>query len=186
MLLANILIISAMVICAALAVRAALLISSALWLAGASGCLAIALYLNGAHQAAVIELSVGAGLVTVLFLFSIGAAGEQDRNLRPVVPAWLSRSLIAAFFVTLVGLLLPINLTPSQTSEAPFVQVLWEQRGLDLLVQVMLIFSGVMGLLGLLAEAKAPLDGAAAAEIAAVRDRELAALEQGAVAIQEE
>jgi NADH:ubiquinone oxidoreductase subunit 6 (subunit J) len=184
--LANLLVMAAMLISAALAVRAKRLISSALWLAGTSGCLAVALYLSGASQAAVIELSVGAGLVTVLFLFSIGVAGEQAGTAPPVVPGWISQILVTVFFLTLVALVLPFEVVLRQATEAPFARVLWEQRGIDTLVQVVLIFSGVMGLLGLLAETKAPLDGAAAAEMAAIRDQELATLERSIFATQEE
>ena len=47
-----------------------------------------------------------------------------------------------------------------------------------MLVQIILIFSGVLGLLGLLAEAKAPLEKTAAVEITAKRDQELLELQQ--------
>ena len=55
--------------------------------------------------------------------------------------------------------------------------MLWNQRGLDVLVQVVLIFSGVLGFLGLLAEVKPPLEGSAAAEIITKRESELDALQ---------
>jgi hypothetical protein len=70
------------------------------------------------------------------------------------------------------------NAAAAQTTEEPIQVVIWEQRGLDVLVQVVLIFSGVLGILGLLAEAKGPLQKPAAEEMAAVRDRELLALEE--------
>jgi Tfp pilus assembly protein PilV len=57
---------------------------------------------------------------------------------------------------------------------------LWQARGLDVLVQIVLIFAGVLGLLGLLAEAAAPLDQPAAHEVAAERQRQLQALERTA------
>lgn len=44
---------------------------------------------------------------------------------------------------------------------------------MDVLVQIVLIFSGVLGLLGLLAEAKAPLKYPVAEEVAAKREQEL-------------
>jgi Tfp pilus assembly protein PilV len=65
-------------------------------------------------------------------------------------------------------------------AEEPVSTVIWQQRDLDVLVQVVLIFSGILGLLGLLAEAKAPLQKSMAEEIGAVRDRELMALEKRA------
>jgi len=55
------------------------LIASALWLAGVSALVSIMCYLLGAYAVAVIELSVGAGLVTVLFVFAISIAGEEGK-----------------------------------------------------------------------------------------------------------
>ena len=54
------------------AIRAVHLLHSAVWLAATSAMLSILFYLLGAPYVAVIELSVGAGLVTVLFIFAIG------------------------------------------------------------------------------------------------------------------
>jgi hypothetical protein len=70
---------------------------------------------------------------------------------------------------------LQVSRTPEMQTE--LAQVIWQQRGLDVLVQVVLIFSGVLGLLGLLAEAKAPLAYPVAEEFAAKRERELEELQ---------
>ncbi len=43
------------------------------------------------------------------------------------------------------------------TAEASFSEIVWQQRGLDMLVQSGLMFAAIVGLLGLLAEAKAPV-----------------------------
>jgi hypothetical protein len=58
--------------------------------------------------------------------------------------------------------------------------MLWQQRGLDVLVQIVLVFAGVMGLLGLLAEVEAPLGRSAAKEVVARREQDLLALESAA------
>jgi hypothetical protein len=65
----------------------------------------------------------------------------------------------------------------SAITNPPLAKVLWQERGLDLIVQVVLIFSGVLGLLGLLAEVKPPLDASMAGEVGARRQRDLRALE---------
>ena len=70
-------IVASLLVCALQAVRAKRLLHSALWLAGASALVALEMYLMGAPEVAVIELSVGAGLVTVLFVFAINIAGEE-------------------------------------------------------------------------------------------------------------
>ena len=59
--------------------------------------------------------------------------------------------------------------------------MIWQTRGLDVLVQVVLIFSGVLGLLGLLAEEKAPLEYPVAEQVASRRERELEAMEEQAL-----
>jgi NADH:ubiquinone oxidoreductase subunit 6 (subunit J) len=161
------------------AIRARRLLTSALWLAGVSALISIIFFLYGARQVAVIELSVGAGLVTVLFVFAISIAGDDVVDTRPVLP-WPMLIGISLLFVFLLGwFILPDSVNPwaVAVTEGSMNDVLWHQRGLDVLVQVVLIFSGVLGLLGLLAEVKPPLEGSAAEEISAERDRELEAME---------
>jgi NADH:ubiquinone oxidoreductase subunit 6 (subunit J) len=155
------------------AIRARSLIRSALWLAGVSASIAVLFYMLGAHQVAVIELSVGAGLVTVLFVFAIGIAGAEIRPRRPMVPKTLAWVLILVPVLVLTGFVLPFATTVQHSSEPETMSVFWQQRGLDVIVQVVLIFCGVLGLLGVLAEEKAPLDQPMVDEIAAERERDL-------------
>jgi NADH:ubiquinone oxidoreductase subunit 6 (subunit J) len=163
---------------AALALRAKRLLSSTLWLAGVSAVVSVVFYLLGARQVAVIELSIGAGLVTVLFVFAISLAGEEAMGARPLLPVALAWA-IPILAVGLLGWFVLSLAAPAQPSAEPaFSAMLWQQRGLDVLVQVMLIFAGVLGLLGLLAEAKAPLEKSVAEAIMAERDRELAEMQQ--------
>ncbi len=82
------------VLCAVRAIRANQLLSSALWLAGVSALVSIILYRLGAHQIAVIELSVGAGLVTVLFVFAISIAGDDGLTARASLPGWLTVGVV--------------------------------------------------------------------------------------------
>jgi len=169
------------------AIRARRLLTSAIWLAGVSALISILFFLYGARQVAVIELSVGAGLVTVLFVFAISIAGDDIVDTRPVIP-WPLLIGISIIFIFLLGwFILPASVNPFAVTgtEGSLNDVLWHQRGLDVLVQVVLIFSGVLGLLGLLAEVKPPLAGSAAEEISAERDRELQAME-GQLSGQEE
>jgi uncharacterized MnhB-related membrane protein len=177
--LLNLILAAAAIVCAGQAIRSPRLLVSALWLAATSVLLAILLYALGAAQVAVIELSVGAGLVTVLFVFAINVAGEDTTAVRALVPRPLAWALVLAA----VGLLAwqalgtgPVVAPPPGVA-APISAVLAEERGLDMLVQVALILAGVLGLLGLLAETSPPLEGAAAGEVAARRERELHALQ---------
>jgi NADH:ubiquinone oxidoreductase subunit 6 (subunit J) len=168
------------------AIRETRLIVSALWLAGVSAVLSVVLYLMDAHVVAVIELSVGAGLVTVLFVFAINFSGEEAATARAILPKPLSWGLVILSALLLGWLTLHLESPNPAESDIPVVEatfstILWEDRGLDVLVQVMLIFAGTLGLLGLLAEAKAPLQYPVAEEVATERERELQVLEETAV-----
>jgi len=143
------------VLCALQAIRARQLLASAIWLAAVSALVAIALYLIGAPQVAVIELSVGAGLVTVLFVFAISIAGEDAMTLSAAVPRPLAAILVILSAGLLGWMTLPALGIAPPLAESPFAQMLWEERGLDVLVQVVLIFAGVIGVLGLLSEGRA-------------------------------
>lgn len=139
---------------AILAVRARPL-AAALWLAALSGITAILLYLYGAPELAVIELSVGAGLITVLLAFAISMAEDETMPV-PLVPrpfAWLLVLVAGGLLIWLVLPQLP-GIGPVVTSEAPFFVQVWENRLLDLIVQIAIVISGVMGVLSLLGETR--------------------------------
>ena len=163
---------------AIMAIRAKRLIASALWLAGVSALVAVVFFLFGARQVAVIELSVGAGLVTVLFVFAISIAGEETGILKAMIPTWLGVGLVALLVILISWFTFPTSAVPLPSTEPPFSTVFWQERGLDMLVQVSLIFAGVLGLLGLLAEVKAPLKHSVAEAVTAKRDLELDRLGQ--------
>lgn len=136
-------------ICAAGAIRARNLLYSALWLAGTSAFVAIALYAAGARQAAVIELSVGAGLVTVLLVFAIGVTGLETMEGPPLLPVSLLWSLVLVPLVLLAVLTLPLLSPFAGAGSQPLGLVLWQQRTLDVLVLIALIFVAALGMLGI-------------------------------------
>jgi uncharacterized MnhB-related membrane protein len=140
------------VLCALMAIRATRLLVAAIWLAGVSALVAIVLYVLGAQQVAVIELSVGAGLVTVLFVFAISIAGEDAMTARAIVPRPVGLVLVLGSVVLLAGMILPSLGVHPPLAEGTFSEMLWETRGLDVLVQIALIFAGVIGVLGLIGE----------------------------------
>lgn len=146
------------VFCAVQAIRADRVLVNALWLAGVSALLALLLYDMGARDVAVIELSVGAGLVTVLFVFAINIAGEEVMAAPRLLPKPIAWGLISLASLLLGWLTLPLTGVVPPMAEAGFAGVLWEQRGLDMLVQIVLIFAGVLGIVGLLSESKLFID----------------------------
>jgi uncharacterized MnhB-related membrane protein len=140
--------------CAVLAVRESRLLVSALWLALTSALVSWLMYRLGAAEVAVVELSVGAGLVTVLFVFAINIAGDEGLDIKTLVPkpfAWV--------VVVIAGLLLAWMVLPTLQLDR-FINVpvidtairtmLWHERSVDMLLQVVLIFSGVLAVLGLI------------------------------------
>ncbi|MBK8901108.1 MAG: NADH-quinone oxidoreductase subunit J [Anaerolineaceae bacterium] len=146
-----------MVVGALQAIRASRLIAAALWLAAVSLQLAVMLFLLGAPEVAVIELSVGAGLVTVLFVFAISVAGELTEDLPTIIPRPLAWSIVL-FVLILLGLfLLPAQEPLPAAAEAGFSEVMWQQRAVDVWLQIALIFAGVLGMLGLLTEELVPV-----------------------------
>lgn len=147
--------------CAFRTIRAHRLLTAALWLAGTSALLAVVLFLLGAPQVAVIELSVGAGLVTVLFVFAISIAGEDAIDAPPLPPRRMAAGLVLLTVLLIWWLVRPLTPTEATGAVPSFAAMFWEMRGLDALVQVVLIFAGVLALLGLLREERVPVTGEA-------------------------
>jgi uncharacterized MnhB-related membrane protein len=151
------LVLAATLVCAIQAIRAPRLLVSALWLAGCSALLALAIALLGAPEVGVVELSVGAGLVTIIFVFAINIAGEETAVTGALVPRPVAWGLMGLFAFLLLWLILPRVIMPSVSRDAlPFLRAVWQERSLDTVLQVALIFSGVLGSLGLLADRREP------------------------------
>jgi len=135
------------VLCAMVAVLSPRLIAAALWLAGTSACLALSLYLLDAQYAAVIELSVGAGLVAVLFVLALTTVGDQGVRARANVPRWLAAALVV-LCIGVFGWMLQPNLEVSSTRSLEplsFAQAFWQERALDVIGQLGLLFVAALG-----------------------------------------
>ncbi len=151
----QIVILVGMLLCAVMAVRTQKLLISALWLAGASALVALWIYLLGAPEIAVIELSVGAGLVTVLFVFAINIAGEGVTPVKELLPKPVSWGLV----ILSIGLLAWFSLSgafpAAKALDGELFKVdFWQNRAADVMLQIVIIFAGALGILGLLAEGK--------------------------------
>ncbi|MFP3855149.1 MAG: NADH-quinone oxidoreductase subunit J [Anaerolineales bacterium] len=171
-------------LCAVLSIRADRLLTSAIWLAAVSALLSISFYLLNAPYLAVLELSIGAGLVTVLFVFAISIAGEADVNRPSLFSPWLALPILA-FIGGLTAYWLVPGFSPGQAiASDSFSQALWEQRGLDTALQALLILAGGLGVLHILSEPAVESDGEKSAGEAAtdpeIRPTELERPRQGA------
>jgi uncharacterized MnhB-related membrane protein len=142
-------------VCSILAITSNRLLISAIWLALTSALVALLIFLLGAPHIAVIELSVGAGLVTVLFVFAINISGEEVVRRRSVLPrplAWGSLLLAAALAVFLI--LRAVGIVHFADTPLSPSAILWQERYLDFLLQIALIFAGVLAVIGLLTPSK--------------------------------
>ncbi|HSV85170.1 MAG TPA: NADH-quinone oxidoreductase subunit J [Levilinea sp.] len=149
-----ILIAAGILVCALQAIRSQRLLYAAMWLSGTSALVALLMYMLGAPEVAVIELSVGAGLITVIFVFAINIAGDDTVKIKAVIPKRLAMGLILLAALLLGWFILPaLNLYSPSTLEIPFItDKLWNDRTLDILLQVVMIFAAALGVLGLVSE----------------------------------
>lgn len=154
----NVLIAAACITCAVMAIREKRLLVAALWLALTSALVSWAMFRLGALEAAVIELSVGAGLVTVLFVFAINIAGDETIPEQSIVPRALAWVIVAVSGLLLAWMILPelqggrfLDMMESAGGTlAQFRAAVWQERGIDTLLQVVLLFAGVLTVLSLL------------------------------------
>jgi uncharacterized MnhB-related membrane protein len=140
------------IFCAYRAMVAKRILTATLYLASISACISAVLYLLGAHEVAVIELSVGAGLVTVLLVYALSVVGEDALDPSSIVSKPLAYIIVAGVAIVLIRLLYPMSGEGSSFITSKLSTILWEQRVLDVWIQIVLIFSGVLGILGLLSE----------------------------------
>lgn len=139
------------------------LLRSAIALALTSALLTLVMFQLDAPLAGVFELSVCAGLITVIFVSAIALtrpleeAQEEERQrshgrrFLPVlgVSAWVGVLLWAG------GYALETRAAPEAASLG-VREVLWTLRRLDLLGQIIVLFVGVFGVVILFKEKKAP------------------------------
>ena len=98
------------------------------------------------------DLSVGAGLVTVLLVYAVRVVGEDAVDPPSVVPQPLAFGLVGRIVVLLGWMAYPAVPAYFEHGSLSLAISLWETRVLDVWIQIALIFSGVMGVLGLLSE----------------------------------
>lgn len=140
------------VFCAYRAITAKRILSATIYLACISALVSAVLYLLGATQVAVMELSVGAGLVTVLLVYAVSVVGDDALDPASVIPKPLAFGVVGLVALMLGWMAFPAVQTTVTSVSADLVISLWQNRVLDVWIQIVLIFSGVLGVLGLLSE----------------------------------
>lgn len=148
----NLLLLIALTIAALWSVMKGNLVKAAIALAVTSIILTIIMFRLASPLAAVFELSVCAGLITVIFMSTISltkplTAQQEEERLHnrakrfAVLPVML---IVAVAVLVYVGL--PLNFSIPQVAAGGDVRsVLWNERQIDLLGQITAIIAGVFG-----------------------------------------
>ncbi len=132
------------------------LLRAAVALALASVSVSAILFLKGAWMAAFFELSVCAGLITVLFMSTLSLTKDSDQGKEfrlPGNPFFFLAVLVlffalAAFAMKWLGKVIPVS--PANTPAfVDFSTTFWTTRTTDIIGQVALIMAGVFAILAL-------------------------------------
>ena len=159
--LMNIILMGAMLLGALATVMLRQLVKAAIALAFTSVVLCIVMFKLDAPWAAVFELSVCAGLITVVFISAISLvkpATDEERAAH--IRFKTRRYLLLPLILLVVGIALsyvqgrPLPLPAAEAAGIEFRQLLWGPRALDLLGQVLVLLSGVWGVVILFKEEK--------------------------------
>jgi len=158
----DILLLILLLVFSAAAVFAKDILKSALSLAVASIFLAILFFRMNAPYAGVFEISVVAGLITVLFVSTIALTGTgaelKERKWTILVfPLFFIIVLILDYILIkkLTGTITNIsNVIPGVGAQGLFADVLWKERTFDLIGQISIIFAGVFTVLALFRKEK--------------------------------
>jgi NADH:ubiquinone oxidoreductase subunit 6 (subunit J) len=129
------------------------LLRAAICLAVASLLLGIVYFRMQAPYIGVFEISVVAGMITVLFIVTIALTktGGDVREARAA--AWIFPVALILFLVVDIliakSLLDKIPALASAPEQGTFGEVLWKMRTFDLVGQIGIILAGVLGVLAL-------------------------------------
>lgn len=131
-----------------------LLLRATIALALASAMLAVVMYTLGATIAAVLELSVCAGLISVVFVSIVSLTQRKPfkdyvvRRMSRLTRFWPLPLLLIATGVGLSFVHTPVQVAlPVPGAEGDVRVVLWNLRQLDLFGQILIILAGVIGVL---------------------------------------
>jgi len=151
-----------MVLCAIWAVMATDMVKAAIALALASMFLSIAMFLLNSPLAAVFELSVCAGLITVIFISVISMikpeghdraedlALQKSRRLKKYLPLPLLL-VVVGILLWMIRIDMP-TLSIADASPLKLSEVMWDERRVDLAGQAIIILVGVFGVVVLFKE----------------------------------
>lgn len=140
-----------MLLSAVAAVMSHRLMASAVWLAVTSVSVGALMYLFGAHWAAIFEISVCSGLVTVIFISAISLSNSDERNL-PVhgLPQKRTKYLPMILIFSGAALVFSAALTKfnlvgtGAADTAVFNEIFWNGRQADIWGQIIVLLTGAL------------------------------------------
>ena len=140
------------------------LLKAAIALAFTSAILSVIMFVLGAPLAAVFELSVCAGLITVVFISACSmnrnrtkeeqAKQQRERNKRFIMLPAILFALTAVLAMVLRPYINDASPVLGATSSASVQTALWSERQVDLLGQIVIILTGVYGVIVFFKEAE--------------------------------
>lgn len=112
-------------------------------LAGTFLFTALIYYLNGAPFAAIFQFVVGIGTLAVLFL-----SGEMlgEKSTKKASPARVGGLVGAGVVFSLPAIFLSVSGTPSSNANVSFGDALWNLRGVDVVLQAIVILTVALGI----------------------------------------
>ena len=129
------------------------LLKAAISLAVSSIFLAILFFQMKAYYIGVFEISVVAGLITVLFVSTIamtkGEGGVREKRWPLIVFPIFFALFILADIAVMKAMMGRLPALPGKPDEGGFSQILWGQRTFDLVAQIGVIFAGVFSVIAL-------------------------------------
>lgn len=139
------------------AVMSRKLLNSAIMLAVASIGISLLLFGYSAPWAGVFELSVCAGLITVLFISAVSLVKEKEELTREKQVKYYIFPLILSIFVVLSSILVPsyferisnyisIKNEVYDVYEKKIGDIIWSLRGVDIIAQIILITAGIFAI----------------------------------------
>ena len=153
-----VLILSALLLVALATALVADLLVAAIWLALLSVLTTIAMFYLNSPLAAVFELSICAGLITVIFISTISLTRlTSNQEKKTAARTRLKKYIWLPMVILVIGialyLTLDINLTlPLLTPETDVRKVIWNLRRFDLLGMLIILLVGVFGVVVLFKE----------------------------------
>ena len=136
----------AMLVFGFLSVLSRHLINAAISLAAVSAACGVLMYVLGAHTAAIFEVSVCSGLVTVIFISAVSLSNGDKQASAPEKRARLLPIILIAIgaILVIVSLLTGFSLGAHGPlgSAAGFDNVFWETRQADIFGQMVAIIAG--------------------------------------------